>query len=129
VMWSWCGQVSSASAGDIKLYLRLMSELEEQFPGYVFIYMTGHLDGSGENGNLNHRNNQIREFCKVNGKILYDFADILQFSRQNRNDTSLSSLFYISTIDIAASHVQSLPVHWEQVHHSYLAPPVLVHIR
>jgi len=76
VMWSWCGQVSSASAGDINLYLRLMSELEEQFPGYVFIYMTGHLDGSGENGNLNHRNNQIREFCKVNGKILYDFADI-----------------------------------------------------
>jgi hypothetical protein len=79
IMWSWCGQVSSASKEDIRLYLELMSGLEEDFPGVKFIYMTGHLDGSGENGNLNLRNEQIRKFCRQNNKILFDFADIESF--------------------------------------------------
>jgi hypothetical protein len=34
------------------------------------------LDGSGKEGNLNLRNNQIRDYCTTNKKILYDFADI-----------------------------------------------------
>jgi hypothetical protein len=38
--------------------------------------MTGHLDGTGVNGNLHVRNEQIRAFCRSNNKILYDFADI-----------------------------------------------------
>jgi hypothetical protein len=38
--------------------------------------MTGHLDGTGADGNLNVRNNQIRSYCLQNNKILYDFADI-----------------------------------------------------
>lgn len=79
MMWSWCGQVSSASEKDIQTYLDLMSELEKEFPKVQFVYMTGHLDGSGKNGNLNRRNEQIREFCKRNGKILFDFADIESF--------------------------------------------------
>ena len=61
---------------DIRTYLDLMSRLERQFPGVAFVYMTGHLDGSGETGNLNRRNNQIRQFCIANNKILFDFADI-----------------------------------------------------
>jgi hypothetical protein len=76
IMWSWCGQVSSSSEQDIQSYLKLMSELEEEFPNVRFLYMTGHLDGTGVEGNLNKRNEQIREFCKQNGKILFDFADI-----------------------------------------------------
>ena len=76
IMWSWCGQVSSASEKDIKTYLSLMAQLEEDYPGVAFIYMTGHLDGSGESGNLHIRNDQIREFCIKNKKILFDFADI-----------------------------------------------------
>lgn len=76
VLWSWCGQVSSATSADIEIYLNLMNKLENEFPDVVFIYMTGHLDGTGENGNLNIRNNQIRQFCKQNNKVLYDFADI-----------------------------------------------------
>jgi hypothetical protein len=43
VMWSWCGQVSSASAADIDTYLNLMSQLETDYPAVNFIYMTGHL--------------------------------------------------------------------------------------
>jgi len=80
VIWSWCGQVSSAKEDDIKNYLKLMSELEKEFPKVKFVYMTGHLDGTGKDGNLNKRNEQIREYCRKNGKILFDFADIESYS-------------------------------------------------
>jgi len=76
IMWSWCGQVSGASKENINTYLKLMNQLETDYPHVAFIYMTGHLDGTGEKGNLNIRNNQIRNFCKKNNKILFDFADI-----------------------------------------------------
>ncbi len=76
VLWSWCGQVSSATAADIDTYLTLMSELERDFPNVRFVYMTGHLDGSGPTGNLAQRNAQIRAYAAANGKILFDFADI-----------------------------------------------------
>lgn len=79
IMWSWCGQAGSASEKDIQTYLDLMSGLEKEFPKVRFVHMTGHLDGSGRNGNLNRRNEQIREFCKKNGGILFDFADIESF--------------------------------------------------
>ena len=76
VIWSWCGQVSTARERDIKLYLDLMTQLEDQFPDVTFVYMTGHLDGSGIHGNLHTRNEQIRDYCKKNKKVLFDFADI-----------------------------------------------------
>lgn len=76
VMWSWCGQVSSASEEDINTYLSLMNELEIDYPEVTFVYMTGHTDGSGLEGNLHIRNDQIRNYCIANGKVLYDFADI-----------------------------------------------------
>lgn len=76
IIWSWCGQVSSASEEDINTYLNLMNGLEVDFQNVKFVYMTGHLDGSGEDGNLNKRNEQIRNYCKTNKKILFDFADI-----------------------------------------------------
>jgi hypothetical protein len=76
VIWSWCGQVSSATEADINLYLNLMNGLEEDYTGVHFIYMTGHLDGTDLDGNLHERNEQIRDYCASGGKILYDFADI-----------------------------------------------------
>jgi hypothetical protein len=76
VIWSWCGQVSSATEADINTYLDLMNGLENDYQNVKFVYMTGHLDGTGTNGNLNVRNEQIRNYCVTNGKILYDFSDI-----------------------------------------------------
>ena len=76
VIWSWCGQVSDASSSNIDTYLNRMSQLESEFPSVTFVYMTGHLDGSGEDGNLNQRNNQIRQYVRNNHKVLFDFADI-----------------------------------------------------
>ena len=76
IIWSWCGQVSTASEADIDTYLDMMNDLEIDFPGVRFVYMTGHLDGTGLTGNLHLRNEQIRNYCRENKKILYDFADI-----------------------------------------------------
>jgi len=75
VAWSWCGQADT-SAADIQLYLDLMNGLESDFPAVKFVYMTGHLVGSGAAGNLNLRNQQIRDYCQAHDKALFDFADI-----------------------------------------------------
>jgi hypothetical protein len=80
IIWSWCGQVSLASENDIDTYLSLMSGLEEDFPNVTFVYMTGHLDGTGLTGNLHIRNEQIRSYCINNKKFLYDFEDIESYN-------------------------------------------------
>ncbi len=76
VMWSWCGGCSDNTQQGINTYLNAMNQLEQSYPNITFIYMTGHLDGSGASGNLNIRNQQIRDYCIANGKVLFDFADI-----------------------------------------------------
>lgn len=89
IVWSWCGQVSNARESDINTYLTLMSELEKEFPAVTFVYMTGHLDGSGEKGNLNLRNEQIRRFCREKNKVLFDFADIESFDPDGKTNFML----------------------------------------
>ncbi len=80
VMWSWCGGVSDNDSTGIYTYLNAMSSLELSYPDIHFIYMTGHLDGGGANGNLNLMNNLIRDYCTANDKILFDFADIESYA-------------------------------------------------
>ncbi|HNQ24339.1 MAG TPA: hypothetical protein PKK06_14730 [Phycisphaerae bacterium] len=75
VMWSWCGQADTTPE-NIQLYLNLMRGLEISYPNVTFVYMTGHLNGSGVEGNLNQRNNQIRAHCLAYNCVLFDFADI-----------------------------------------------------
>lgn len=75
IIWSWCGQVDGSEA-EINNYLTLMNGLEVDYFGVKFVYMTGHLTGTGATGNVNVRNQQIRNYCTSNNKILYDFADI-----------------------------------------------------
>jgi len=82
VIWSWCGQVSDATEANINTYLNLMNALEADYPSVRFVYMTGHLDGGGATGNLNLRNQQIRNYCQTNNKILFDFADIESYDPQ-----------------------------------------------
>ncbi len=77
VMWSWCGQAGSYSEKKMnKHYLLPMNLLETEYPGVKFVYMTGHLNGSGLAGTLHRRNEQIRNYCSKNNKWLFDFADI-----------------------------------------------------
>jgi len=75
-MFSWCGGASDNTEEGINIYLNKMEELEADYPDIDFVYMTGHLDGGGPEGNLYIRNNQIRDYCDANDKILFDFADI-----------------------------------------------------
>jgi hypothetical protein len=101
VVWSWCGQVDGTPA-EISLYLSEMSSLEQEYPGVDFVYMTGHLDGTGLTGNVHLRNNQIRTYCRQNGKILYDFEDIESYGPDGAwygNTMSDDGCFYDSDGD------------------------------
>ncbi|MCP4138485.1 MAG: hypothetical protein GY754_46435 [bacterium] len=86
-MWAWCTQVNWYNAGKIKKYLSVLSDLEKKYPGVAFVYVTGNAQSWNghhtykKNGNGNglkrfQKNQIIREFCKENGKVLFDFADI-----------------------------------------------------
>lgn len=76
VIWSWCGGCSDNTLAGIDTYLQAMNGLERDYPDQTFIYMTGHLDGTGPGGTLYANNNRIRDYCEQNDKFLFDFADI-----------------------------------------------------
>ncbi|MBP8975334.1 MAG: T9SS type A sorting domain-containing protein [Bacteroidetes bacterium] len=77
IIWSWCGQASDKSGQTmIDEYLAPMSQLEREYYSIKFVYMTGHLDGGGVEGDLNINNQQIRDFCLDSNKVLFDFMDI-----------------------------------------------------
>ena len=81
IIWSWCGQVTSTYTSGLlnTNYLNPMVQLETDYPGIKFIYMTGHLDHSVD-ANNKAANQAIRDFCAANNKILYDFADIESYN-------------------------------------------------
>lgn len=124
VIWSWCGQVSNATEDSINTYLNTMSQLERDFPGVKFVYMTGHLDGSGLNGNLHRRNEQIRDYCRRHQKFLYDFADIesynpdgVYFGDKNPDDECNYDRVNDEEGNWASEwqNTHSLGVHWYQI--------------
>jgi hypothetical protein len=84
IIWSWCGQVSGKyAAGTLTSeYLTPMAQLETEYFGIRFIYMTGHLDHYDDVNNK-AANQAIRNFCIANNKILYDFADIESYNPDN----------------------------------------------
>lgn len=73
-MFAWCSQLDYYSQSEVQTYLNRMSQLESEFPDVTFIYMTG--NAQSEDQNRVDRNNQIREYCRNNGKFLFDFADL-----------------------------------------------------
>jgi len=79
IMWSWCGGVSDNTVEGINIYLNKMTGLENDYPDIQFVYMTGHLDIWAYT-NLKARNQQIRDYCQANNKILFDFADIESYN-------------------------------------------------
>jgi len=70
----WCTQLDYFSSGRVEEYLNRMNQLEKEFPNIIFIYMTG--NAQSEEKNRYNRNNQIRDYCKKNNKVLFDFADL-----------------------------------------------------
>jgi len=76
-MFVWCTDLNTASAPFVEEYLQAMSTLEAEYPQVTFVYSTGTAEYDGDYGyNRWLRNEQIRGFCRENGKILYDFADL-----------------------------------------------------
>jgi hypothetical protein len=77
IIWSWCGQVDDKYAAGtlVSEYIDPMVQLEVDYFGVKFVYMTGHLD-HWDDANNKAANQLIRDFCLSNDKILYDFADI-----------------------------------------------------
>lgn len=72
--WAWCTQLDYYSASEVQAYLNAMSQLESEYPDIKFIYMTGNAQSAEQN--RYDRNNQIRQYCRNNNKILFDFADL-----------------------------------------------------
>ena len=74
-MWAWCTQLNYYTQAEVQVYLNNMAQLESEYPGVTFVYMTGNAQ-SEEDQNRYDRNNQIRAYCRQNNKILFDFADL-----------------------------------------------------
>jgi hypothetical protein len=75
--FSWCSELNTASANYVQDYLDAMQTLESEFPNVTFVYFTGTAQDGGAYGyNRALRNEQIRDFCVANDKVLYDFEDL-----------------------------------------------------
>ncbi|MDQ1350160.1 MAG: hypothetical protein QG657_461 [Acidobacteriota bacterium] len=72
--WAWCSQLDYYNYDEAKDYLDAMAQLESEYPGVTFIYMTGNAQGAEQN--RESRNNQIRNYCRTNNKVLFDFGDL-----------------------------------------------------
>jgi hypothetical protein len=74
---SWCTELNTASESYVQDYLAAMQTLESEFPDVTFVYFTGTAEYDGTYGyNRSLRNEQIRNFCVANNKVLYDFEDL-----------------------------------------------------
>jgi len=73
-LWAWCSQLDYYSEAETQRYLDRMAQLEIEFPGVVFIYMTGNAQSPDDNRHA--RNQQIRDYCVQHNKYLFDFADL-----------------------------------------------------
>ncbi|RKZ30873.1 hypothetical protein DRQ36_04020 [bacterium] len=76
-MWSWCCQLYYEDVAYVAAYLDSISALETEFPGVTFIYMTCNAQSvDWEGWNRYQRNEEIRDYCITNDKVLFDFADL-----------------------------------------------------
>jgi hypothetical protein len=74
VMFSWCGE---AAWYDVNHYISQMETLESNNPNVTFVYMTGNAQ-EGELAGYNRYlfNEALRDYCRSNNKVLFDFADL-----------------------------------------------------
>ncbi|KPL15289.1 MAG: hypothetical protein AMS23_03920 [Bacteroides sp. SM1_62] len=88
VMWAWCQILGHDGDKDPGYCSKMEGLIAEYGPDGTkitsgergvpvqFVFMTGHVNGQGEEGQTNQINNYIRDHCIANNRILYDFADI-----------------------------------------------------
>jgi hypothetical protein len=117
-MWSWCGQMSDPDT-DVGRYLRMMAQLEEEFPDVRFVYMTGHTDGGG--AALKRNNDLVRRYVQEHNKILYDFADIESYDPDGNYypDTDDSCPWCYDWCDQHPGDCKNLPEEEDECAHSH----------
>jgi hypothetical protein len=88
-MWAWSTEISEQTEEDLQRYL---DALGQEFPDVTFIYMTGPGDEEYNGVNRTERNQQIRDFCRDHGKILYDFEDLDVHAEGERHTTTVDGV-------------------------------------
>jgi hypothetical protein len=86
VIWSWCGGIVDNTTSCVRNeYLTAMSQLEDDYPDVVFVYMTGRhwSEDFGEDVSLRNHirevNDVIRDFVRADNRVLYDFEDVEEY--------------------------------------------------
>jgi len=79
---TWCWHLRTWSESQVNEYLSSMEILGAEYPDVTFIYMTDTCDSTVDTGGYNRflRNQQIRQYCRDNNKVLFDFADLEAWS-------------------------------------------------
>jgi hypothetical protein len=110
IMWSWC-QIQNHDGDKNPGYCSNMDSLIAEYgPGgskitsgiravpVQFVYMTGHVNGQGEEGRTTEINTYIRNHCVTNNRILYDFADIESYDPDDNyflDDSVSDECYYV----------------------------------
>ncbi len=110
IMWSWCQILGHDGDADPGYCSNMDSLIAEYGPGgskitsgvrsvpVRFVYMTGHVNGQGENGRTNEINTYIRNHCMANDRILYDFAGIESYDPDDNyflDDSTNDECYYM----------------------------------
>jgi hypothetical protein len=105
--FSWCTQMNGGSDSLVDDYLQAMTRLEQDNPGVTFVYLTGNAQCGPDNHYCSDldagyrrflNNEQIREYCRNNNKVLFDFADIDSW-RYNTDTGQWEQATYEYTVD------------------------------
>ena len=106
-MWSWCCQLDYYSEARVQSYLDTMTELENAHPEVTFIYMTGNAQKTGFEGFVRYvRNEQVRQYCIRNNKVLFDFADMDSWWFNTQTNEWEHATYYYDGKDIPTEHPQ-----------------------
>ena len=93
--WASSSEIRDWKPEETTNYLQSMALLEAEFPNVIFIYTTGNTQAWDDGDNQNHtfndgrlgdanfygsrtqiNNEIIRQWCRENGKVLFDFGDL-----------------------------------------------------
>lgn len=103
--WSWCIQQDGNSEATTQAYLDSIAKLEEEFPEVTFIYITGNAQATGSSGyNRYLRNEQIRNYCIQNDKVLFDFADLDAWYYNSATEQWEHSTYDYEGTDVPVEH-------------------------
>lgn len=106
-LFIWCVELNTYTEAQLQAYLDSICVLEAEFPEVTFIYCTGTAQYVGSNGyNRWLRNEQIREFCRANGKVLFDFADLDAWWRNPDTEIWEQATYRYNELDIPYQHPQ-----------------------